>query len=433
VTASVPHAPAAIRDEILPVAPELLGAAGLELAAEVAAEGGGRVTAVEARQALYSPGRGISVNFHAEVTWADAEPTELVVAAIADRDALPPEAPVRRWGGGEVAAWRFPADPVLTGLPQVVDQNLLAELLGYLHLEPRRVKVTPLVYRPTRRAVLRLSLRGDRMHFDRQAGRVELRAAERHVFLKVVRPSQVAAIAKVHEDLYSHLPIPRCFGVWDDLGLLALEGMPGLTLRDYIRLREGAPPSAEELLELLDALSVAAPPPEARVRSMRRRVKSHERLLRVILPDHEQRIRALSRRLRDLLPSERPAVVHADFYDSQLLVDDWGRVTGLLDLDGVGWGDPADDLASMLGRIWTSGQTAGRGRDRFARYAGELLDGFSRHVDRRDLCLRVAGIVFGRATGPFRMQADGWREKALERIEMCELCMEHALRGELPA
>jgi aminoglycoside phosphotransferase (APT) family kinase protein len=166
---------------------------------------------------------------------------------------------------------------------------------------------------------------------------------------------------------------------------------------------------------------------------MRRRVKSHERLLRVIVPDHEQRIRRLSRRMRDLMPSERPAVVHADFYDSQLLVDDAGAITGLLDLDGVGWGDPADDLASMLGRIWTSGQTAGRGRDRFARYAGELLDGFSRRVDRRDLCLRVAGIVFGRATGPFRMQADGWREKALERIEMAELCLEHALRAELPA
>jgi hypothetical protein len=433
MTASVPRTPTAIRDEALPVAPELLGPAGLELAAAVAAEGGGTVAAIEARQALYSPGRGLSMNFHAEVSRNGGEPTELVVAAVADTDLSRLDVPVRAWGPGEIGVWRYPEDPVLTGLPQVVDEQLLTELLGYLDLGPRRVKVTPLVYRPMRRAVLRLSLRGDRMVFDRQAGVVKMTEGKRYVFLKVVRPAQVDPIAKVHEDLYRHLPIPRCFGVWPELGLLALEGMPGLTLRDYIRLREGAPPSAEELLALLDALSVADPPREARVRSMRRRVKSHERLLRVIVPDHEERIRALSRRLRDLLPSERPAVVHADFYDSQLLVDDGGAVSGLLDLDGVGWGDPADDLASMLGRVWTSGQTAGRGRDRFARYAGELLDGFSRRVDRRDLCLRVAGIVFGRATGPFRMQADGWREKALERIAMCEVCLEHALRGELPA
>jgi aminoglycoside phosphotransferase len=433
VTASGSEAAPAIRDEGLPAAEALLGPAGIELAAAVAADGGGRVTAVEARQALYSPGRGLSMNFHADVSWPDREPSEVVVAAVADRDALPREAPVRAWGGGQVATWRFPADPVLTGLPQAMDAHVLADLLGYLDLEPQQVKVTPLVYRPMRRSVLRLALRGDRMVFDRSAGRVELRAGKRYVFLKVVRPAQVEAIAGVHEELYRHLPIPRCFGVWPDLGLLALEGIPGLTLRDYIRLREGPPPGADELLDLLDALSVADPPAEARVRSMRRRVKSHERLLRVILPDQEQRVRRLSRRMRDLLPSERPAVVHADFYDSQLLVDDRGAITGLLDLDGVGWGDPADDLASMLGRIWTSGQTAGRGRDRFARYAGELLDGFSRRVDRRDLCLRVAGIVFGRATGPFRMQADGWRDKALERIEMAEFCLEHAVRAELPA
>jgi aminoglycoside phosphotransferase (APT) family kinase protein len=164
---------------------------------------------------------------------------------------------------------------------------------------------------------------------------------------------------------------------------------------------------------------------------MRRRVRSHERLLRVILPDHEERIRRLARPLREL-PSERPAVVHGDYYDSQLLVDDAGAITGLLDLDGVGWGNPADDLASMLGRVWTSGQTGGRGRERFAAYADEMLEVFSRRVERRDLCMRVAAIVFGRATGPFRTQSDRWREQALERLELAEACQDSASRGDLP-
>jgi hypothetical protein len=421
-----------VRDERLPAAPALLGPEGLELAAAVAAGEGGTVTSIKARQALYSPGRSLAVNYHAQLSWPGAEPTEQVVAAIADRDGLPPNVNglARRLGGGEVAVWRFPGDPVLTGLGQALDQGTLGDLLGYLDLEPRNVRVTPLVYRPLRRAVVRLSLRGERVVFDPEAGKVEMRLRKRYIFLKVVRPAHAAEIGKLHDELDRHLPIPRCFGVWTELGLLALEGLPGLTLRDFIRLREGAPPPPEHLVELLDTLPAAASAQGA-VRSMRRRVRAHERLLRVILPDQEERIRRLARPLREL-PSERPAVVHGDYYDSQLLVDEGGAISGLLDLDGVGWGNPADDLAQMLGRVWTSGQTAGRGRERFTAYAGEMLEVFSSRVDRRDLCTRVAAIVFGRATGPFRAQSEGWREKALERLELAEACLDSASRAELP-
>jgi Phosphotransferase enzyme family len=421
-----------LRDEALPPAPELLGPAGLELAGEVAAEAGGTVESVEARQALYSPGRSLSVNYHARIAWPDGEPTEQVVAAMADGDGLPEGAPTRRWGGGEVSVWRFPEDPVLTGLEQVLDEHRLADLLGYLDLEPRRVKVTPLVYRPTRRAVVRLSMKGDRLVFDRAAGRVSMQAGKRYIFLKLVRPEHAASIGQLHEELGPHLPIPRVFGAWGDLGLLALEGLPGLTLRDFIRLRDGRPPAPDELLGLLDTLPAAGESADGRVRSMRRRVRSHQYLLQAILPDQAERVQRLGRTLRGL-PSERTAIVHGDFYDSQVLVDEAGSISGLLDLDGVGWGNLGDDLASMLGRVWTSGQTGGRGRERFAAYAGEMLESFSRRVDRRDLCMRVAAIVFGRATGPFRTQSDDWQRKALERIELAELCLEHARRGELPA
>jgi hypothetical protein len=419
-----------IHDDSLPAAPALLGSAGLDLAAAVAAEGGGTVASIEPRQALYAPGRSLSVNYHARLNWTDREPTEQVVAAMTDSDGLPEGAQVRRWGGGEVAVWRFPEDPVLTGLEQILDEQRLADLLGYLDLEPRRVKVTPVVYRPIRRAVVRLSMRGDRLVFDREAGRVTVQAGKRYIFLKIVKPEHAALIGELHDRIGHHLPTPRCYGAWSDLGLLALEGLPGLTLHDFIRLRDERPPGPDELAALLETLP-AAGAARGPVRSMRRRVKSHERLLRVILPDHAERIRRLSGTLREL-PSERNAIVHADFYDSQVLVDDGGAITGLLDLDGVGWGNPADDLASMLGRVWTSGQTAGRGRDRFAAYAGELLEGFSRRVDRRDLCMRAAAIVFGRATGPFRSQSPDWRAKALERIDLAERCLEHARRGELP-
>ena len=420
----------AMRDERLPSAPELLGEAGLDAAATVAAPAGGTVESIRARQALYTPGKQLIVNFHVKLSGPANEAREEVVAAVADAEALPPGAPVQVVAGEPVAMWRFPQDPVLPSLHRVLDTEALSEMLGYLHLEPRRVKVTPLVYRPTRRSDVQIATKGDTLSFDRTAGRIELRPGEREIYLKVVQPRRAEHIRKVHDELGRHLPIPRCYGAWSDDGLLALEGLPGMTLRDFIRREVGSPPAPDQLLALLDALPVM-PFPMGKARSMRRRVRDHERLLRTILPDHEQRVRRLGRHLR-ALPSERAAVVHGDFYESQVIVNSAGAITGLLDLDGVGWGDPTDDMASMLGRIWTSGRTPGKGQDRFRAYAGELLEAFSRRTDRHDLCMRVAAIVFGRSTGPFRAQVKDWREQALERIEFAELCVDRARRGELP-
>jgi Phosphotransferase enzyme family len=420
-----------IRDESLPAARDLLGPRGLELAADVASEAGS-VLSIRPRQALYAPGDSLLVNYHARVAASDGREREEVVAAVADRGGLPEGAPVRTLRHGPVAVWRFPNDPVLGCLETVLDKRSLSEMLGYLHLEPRTVTVNTLVYRPMRRAVVRLSLKGDRFVFDRAAGRIEVRRGGRDIYLKVVRPKRAAEIGQVHDELSRHLPIPRCYGAWSDLGLLALEGLPGQTLREVIRRGSGTPPPPEELIELLERLPAIPAVDRARVRSIRRRVRSHERLLRTVIPEHEERVRRLGRRLR-ALPAKRLAVVHGDFYDSQVMVDEAGHISGLLDLDGVGWGNPVDDLASMLGRIWVSGQTEGRGQERFAAYAGELFEAFSRRVDPRDLCLRVAAIVFGRSTGPFRAQVEGWREDAIERIELAERCLTHADRGALPA
>jgi hypothetical protein len=420
----------AIRDEGLPSAADLLGSAGLELAARVAEEGGGSVSSVTTEQALYTPGNALIMNYRAEISSAGDGPSEVVVAAVVDTDGLPEGAPVHQVAGDDVAVWRFPNDPVLSSLEKALDSDVLRSLLSELELYPLQVDVTPIVYRPTYRAVIRMDLRENKLVFDRSNARLQVRRGESEIYLKIVPPESAEEIGQVHEALRPHMKVPACYGGWADVGLLALEGLPGLTLRDFIRLHDGSPPDADELIGLLTTIHHAVAT-EDWVRSMRRRVRSHGRLLRTILPDQEERIRRLSDELRQLA-SERPAVIHGDFYDSQVMVDEQGQVTGLLDLDGVGWGDPSDDLATMLGRIWTSGRTSSRGRDRFTEYAGELLDGFSRHVDRRDLCLRVAAIVFGRCTGPFRAQDPDWREMALERLDLAEQCLEHARRGELP-
>jgi len=126
-------------------------------------------------------------------------------------------------------------------------------------------------------------------------------------------------------------------------------------------------------------------------------------------------------------------MTHGDFHDSQLLIDDAGAITGIVDLDGVAPGHRLDDLATMLGRIWTSGRTTTPGNARFDRYGQELFASFARHCDPSDLCRRIAGVVFGRATGPFRVQHPDWQATALTRIELAEPWLTAAEAGTPPA
>ena len=43
-----------------------------------------------------------------------------------------------------------------------------------------------------------------------------------------------------------------------------------------------------------------------------------------------------------------------------------------------------------------------------------------RAVDRRDLRLRVAGVLLSLATGPFRVQEKGWRAGTIRRVDLIE-------------
>jgi hypothetical protein len=53
-------------------------------------------------------------------------------------------------------------------------------------------------------------------------------------------------------------------------------------------------------------------------------------------------------------------------------------------------------------------------------YAGGLLRIWDRMVDPTDLRRRVAAVVLGLATGPFRVQRDNWPSGTMQRIEMAE-------------
>jgi hypothetical protein len=79
---------------------------------------------------------------------------------------------------------------------------------------------------------------------------------------------------------------------------------------------------------------------------------------------------------------------HGDFHDRQILVDEAGRITGVVDLDDAG-GDPLDDLAELIAHVTARGTTHSRQQERTAKFVDDMLTTFARHVDIGELHRRI--------------------------------------------
>jgi hypothetical protein len=137
-------------------------------------------------------------------------------------------------------------------------------------------------------------------------------------------------------------------------------------------------------------------------------------MLSFLLPDRNRQIVALV----DQIGHEDGAAtvpVHGDFYESQVMVDD-GRVVGMLDIDTFGWGRPADDAATLLGHLAVLDQS--KPAVSLKPFAARLLHLCDRTLDPIDLRLRVAAVVLGLATGPFRVQRANWPEMTRARLDL---------------
>lgn len=121
-------------------------------------------------------------------------------------------------------------------------------------------------------------------------------------FVKVVQPHRTARIAARYVRLDGVATVPEVVMCDETLGVIVLARKPGRTLRTAIVGGD------ERTLPSADALAEALAPLWAR------------------------------------------NLVHGDFNDANVLVAD-GRVTGLVDLDRSGPGDPRDDLATLLAHL----------------------------------------------------------------------------------
>ena len=367
----------------------------LELAAGAAAHaplrtalGDVEVVSWRVRQVHHRPGRSTTATWEVRVRDGGDERLDVVGVRAHDGEPTP-------------QVWRFPADPDLPGLAAATDERQVRALLDRCGVEPGPVDVRVRGYRAGRRAV------------------VEVRTPTARVFLKVVRPSAVAALAERHRLLRSAgVPVPQVLAARDD-GRLVLEALGGTSLR--ARLRDGgtpAPGGADvlELLYLLPAALCALP----RRPSWTDDVRAHAEVTAGALPAEAARCRSLAEAVRaavDDTAPERP--VHGDLYEAQLLLTG-GRVCGLLDVDTAGPGRRADDLACLLGHAHVLAQSEPAHAATTLALARRWLAEFDRHVDPVDLRARTAGVVVSLATGPHRVQSAGWQDLTRARLDLAE-------------
>lgn len=394
-----------IVDDAVPAVQHLTAPGAVDVLRAAVEAAGGTLHDALASQVQYRPGSDVVVRYRADVTWADGarRPGETLLAAASAAGPLPGALQVEASGGDAplvASVWRWPFDPLVPGLEGAVTPGRSDELLGPWVGAGAALEVV--AYRPTERAVVRAT-GGD----------------GRRVYLKVVRPGDVEALVARHERLLAGgLPVPEVLAVSAEEGVVVLAERPGTTFRDRIKQDLPGWPSPESLGTVVDRLRALDPSglparPGRVVDAL-----GHAQLLAAVAPELSERLAALCDRFRAAVPavSERSgALVHGDLHEGQLVVDEDGAITGLLDVDDVGTGDPVDDLATVIGHLRFRVATAADDHDarrRAARLAAHVqaLEAHGRtRVDPDALALDVAAVLVGLATGPFRIQRAGWR------------------------
>jgi aminoglycoside/choline kinase family phosphotransferase len=247
--------------------------------------------------------------------------------------------------------------------------------------------------------------------------------------MKVLRPSRVAGLQQRHAALAPHLPIPHSLGWSRDLGIVAMQALGGRTLRQTIEDGELELPSPQALVALLDQFPAAEDSAPV-VKGAYQRAAEHARLIGAVLPAAADQLEAIVTAIARATSDDAITAVHGDFHSSQVLVDG-GRIVGLVDVDTAGAGQRLDDLANLLGQLSTltlvSQQPAA-----IAAYIGELLAVFEREADPMTLRLRIAAVILGLATGPFRVQLSDWPTDTLQRLDLAQRWVAAANGKEIP-
>lgn len=414
---------AALADDRLPALAELLTdrVPGPLATAVAAAEG--TVTAVRVRQVTWWPGRSATVSWD---TVVEGGPLAGRATYVGTTLTTPEGARVAGTGADSVTVWRVPHDPFLPALAAVLQPSAPDAVAGAVastvvgapvgHLSgtledtlggpATELRTRLRAYRPTRRAVVDV-----RRHGDEEA---DAHVSTAH--LKLVRPHRLSALHRRHLELVGLLPVPEPLGIDADLGLLVLRHLPGRTLRAALEDPGATLPHPDVVADLPSRLPEL--PHTSTVPSAVEAAARIGDLLRRLLPTEAGRIdRVVDAVGEDDVADRVPA--HGDYHEAQLLIDPEGQVSGILDVDTLGLGRPADDAGTMLGHlaVWRtmSGQP-----DRVGAYAFALQQRWESRLDPAEVRRRAAARILGLAVGPFRVQQAGWPVETSRRLALAE-------------
>ena len=378
-----------IEDAFLPAAAHLTGPSAPDVLAAAVAAAGGELISCRPSHVQYRPQADLVVRYRCDVRRDGATTQDTVLAATTVNGpyagTVPIEAEAADGTTLSVGVWRWPFDPILTDLATMVTPQLAEE-----HLAPLvggRPRLEVVAYRPTERAVVRVE------------------GSHREIYVKVVPPTATEALLARHERLSdAGLPVPRALG--SGAGWIAMEALAGTTLRERLKAGSHRLPAPDRYRELLAALAEVDIPGATPARSRVDDAPHHAAMLAAVLPDERRRIGELVERLGERR-HQGVGTVHGDLHEAQLVVDD-EQVTGLLDIDDVGPGDPLDDIATLVAHLRFRAATSETGAGLIEDYAGATRHAVALGHDPADVDRHVAAVLVGLATGPFRIQQPDW-------------------------
>lgn len=353
-----------------------------------------------------TPEQSTTATYVAQVRWPHGERTELLGVSARTGDLVPSDerADIFEDGHRRVAVWLYPNDPDLLGLPRAAFPDRMAETLnsGPVLARPvtaEQLSLSMIAYRPRRRAVVKVVVNDPREVF----------------YVKVLRERLFSDVLNRHLLLReAGLPAPEVAMTTPD-HLLVTRELPGMSMARAL-FEPGDPCTAHDLIALLDSMPPA-------VAGLERRppwsdaIGHYSKMVAATLPDLADELAWLTAQIGNGL-ARYPAgteATHGDFHEGQLRVAG-GRIVGILDVDTIGPGRRADDLACLIGHLSTiqrmNREQEAKVRDLLARW----VPVFDERVDPVELRLRAAAVVISLATGPYRSQEFDWRDQTIAMV-----------------
>ncbi len=360
------------------------------------------------------PQQSTTATYSASVRWPYGERDELLgVSARAGGPAqTDSRAEIFADGDREVAVWIYPHDPDLPGLARAAYTERMAEILTEYHVLGRpitdsEVRLRMIGYRPRRRAVLRVDVATPS---DPEPTTLYCKVLRERVFGDVVRRHELLLAAGV--------PAPEVAATTPD-SLMLLRNLPGRPLASAV-FDASDPCTAEQIIHLLDAMPMSVTQLERRP-PWSDAVEHYARMVGAALPQASDKLGWLTQQISTGL-SQIPLgnePTHGDFHEGQVHVAD-GRIVGVLDVDTVGPGRRADDLACLIAHLSTIQRMSPSQEARVHRLIRAWVPVFDTRVDPTELRLRAAAVIISLATGPFRGQEPDWEWETLRMIASAE-------------